>query len=53
MRWFPVILLGLGAFLAGGAYSMYSQGNRRAMVALIVLSAMAIVGGALYAWDAT
>jgi hypothetical protein len=52
VTWFPVILLGLGAFLAGGAYSMYSQGKRPAMIVLIVLSAMAIVAGALYAWDA-
>jgi hypothetical protein len=43
--------LGLGAFLAGGAYSFYSQGNRRAMIVLLVLAIMAIVAGALYAWD--
>ncbi len=52
MNWFPVILLGLGAFLAGGAYSMYSQGNRVAMVVLIILSVMSLAAGALYAWDA-
>lgn len=51
VRWFPVILLALGAFLAGGAYSFYSQGSRRAMIVLIVLAIMAIVAGALYAWD--
>lgn len=53
MNWFPVILLGFGAFLAGGAYSMHSQGHRTAMIILIVLSAMAIIAGALYAWGAT
>lgn len=52
MNWFPVILLGLGAFLAGGAYSMHSQGNRTAMIILIALATMAIIAGALYAWDA-
>jgi len=52
VNWFPVILLGLGAFLAGGAYSMHSQGQRTAMIILIVLAAMAIVAGGLYAWDA-
>lgn len=52
MNWLPVILLGFGAFLAGGAYSMYSQGKRPAMIVLIILSIMAIVAGALYAWDA-
>jgi hypothetical protein len=53
MNWFPVVLLGLGAFLAGGAYSMYSQGKRPAMVILIVLATMSLVAGALYAWNAT
>jgi hypothetical protein len=49
--WFPVLLLGLGAFLAGGAYSFYSQGRRPAMIILAVLAVMAIVAAALYAWD--
>lgn len=53
MSWWPVLLLGLGAFLAGGAYSMHAQGNRRAMVVLIVLAALAVTAGALYAWDVT
>ncbi len=53
MNWFPVVLLGLGAFLAGGAYSMYSQGKRPAMVILIILATMALIAGALYAWNAT
>jgi hypothetical protein len=48
--WFPVLLLGLGAFLAGGAYSFHSQGHRPAMIILAVLAVMAIVAGALYAW---
>jgi hypothetical protein len=51
VRWFPVVLLGLGAFLAGGAYSFYSQGNRTATIILAVLAIMAIVAGGLYAWD--
>ena len=49
MSWLPVLLLSLGAFLAGGAYSMYSQGKRPAMIIMIVLSVMAIAGGGLYA----
>ena len=53
MTWFPVILLGFGAFLSGGAYSMYSQGNRKAMVILIILAALSLIAGALYAWNAT
>jgi hypothetical protein len=51
MSWLPVLLLGLGAFLAGGAYSMYSQGKRPAMIIMIVLSVMAIAGAGLYAWN--
>jgi hypothetical protein len=53
VNWFPVLLLGFGAFLAGGAYSMYSQGKRPAMIILIILATMAIIAGALYAWNAT
>lgn len=53
VNWFPVLLLGFGAFLAGGAYSMYSQGKRPAMVILIILATMAIIAGALYAWNVT
>lgn len=53
MNWLPVLLLAFGAFLGGGAYSFYSQGRRRGMAILIVLSAMSIIAGALYAWNAT
>lgn len=52
MNWYAVILLGLAGFLAGGAYSMKSQGKAIAMVVLIVLAVMAFIGGALYAWNA-
>jgi hypothetical protein len=52
MNWTPVLLLGLGAFLAGGVISMRSQGHTRAAIVLGVLAVMAIGAGALYAWDA-
>lgn len=52
MNWLPVLLLGFGAFLAGGAYSMYSQGKKPAMIVLIALATLSIIAGALYAWNA-
>ncbi|MFY9331501.1 MAG: hypothetical protein WAO41_07460 [Candidatus Nanopelagicales bacterium] len=51
VNWLPVLLLGLGAFLGGGAYSFYSQGKRTTMIIFIVLSAMSLIAGALYAWN--
>ena len=52
MGWTAILLLALAAFLAGGVYSFAKQGKRNAAVILAVLAAMALVGGALYAWDA-
>ena len=52
MGWTAVLLLALAAFLAGGVYSFAKQGRRNAAVILGILSAMALVGGTLYAWDA-
>ena len=52
MRWTAVLLLALAAFLAGGVYSFAKQGKRNAAVILGILAVMALIGGALYAWDA-
>jgi len=52
MGWYAVMLLGLGGFLGGGSYAFTKQGKRNSAVILGVLAAMAIVGGALYAWGA-
>lgn len=52
MGWYAVMLLGLGGFLAGGAYAFGKQGKRNSAVILGILAAMALVGGALYAWGA-
>ena len=52
MGWTAVLLLTLAAFLAGGVYSVAKQGKRNAAIILGILAAMALVGGALYAWDA-
>ncbi|MEK9663908.1 MAG: hypothetical protein VW362_05880 [Candidatus Nanopelagicales bacterium] len=52
MGWYAVMLLGLGGFLAGGSYAFAKQGKRNAAVILGILAAMAIIGGALYAWGA-
>jgi hypothetical protein len=52
MGWTAVLLLALAAFLAGGVYSMAKQGKRNAAVILGILAVMALIGGALYAWDA-
>ena len=52
MGWTAVLLLGLAAFLAGGVYSFAKQGKRNAAVILGIFAGMALVGGALYAWDA-
>ena len=50
--WTAVLLLALGGFLAGGTYSFAKQGKRNSAVILGVLAALAIIGGALYAWGA-
>ena len=52
MQWTAVLLLALEAFLGGGVYSFASQGKRNAAVILGILAVMALIGGALYAWDA-
>lgn len=52
MAWTAILLLGLAAFLAGGVYSFAKQGKRNAAIILGVFAAMALIGGALYAWDA-
>lgn len=52
MEWTAVLLLGLAAFLGGGVYSFASQGKRTAALILGILGVMALIGGALYAWDA-
>ena len=52
MRWTAVLLLALAAFLAGGVYSFAKQGKRNTAVILGILAVMALIGGALYAWDA-
>lgn len=51
MNWLPILLLGLAAFFAGGAYSMKNLGNTVAMWILIALALLSLVGGALYAWS--
>ncbi len=52
MGWTAVLLLALAAFLGGGVYSFAKQGKRNAAVILGILAVMALIGGALYAWDA-
>ncbi len=52
MGWTAVLLLALAAFLAGGVYSFAKQGKRNTAVILGILAVMALIGGALYAWDA-
>ncbi len=52
MGWTAVLLLALAAFLAGGVYSFAKQGKRNVAVILGILAVMALIGGALYAWDA-
>ena len=52
MQWTAVLLLALAAFLGGGVYSFAAQGKRNAAVILGILAVMALIGGALYAWDA-
>jgi hypothetical protein len=52
MGWTAILLLALAAFLAGGVYSFAKQGKRNAAVILGILAVMALIGGALYAWDA-
>jgi hypothetical protein len=52
MGWTAVLLLALAAFLGGGVYSFAKQGKRNAAVIMGILAVMALIGGALYAWDA-
>lgn len=45
----PVLLLALGGFLLGGAYSLHSQGKSRLTVLLVaVLGVLSGVAGVLY-----
>jgi len=52
MGWTAILLLALAAFLGGGVYSFAKQGKRNAAIILGILAVMALIGGALYAWDA-
>jgi len=52
MGWSAILLLALAGFLAGGTYSFAKQGKRNAAIITGILAAMALVGGALYAWGA-
>ena len=52
MGWTAVLLLALAAFLGGGVISFAKQGKRNAAIILGILAVMALIGGALYAWDA-
>jgi hypothetical protein len=52
MEWSAILLLALAAFLGGGVYSLAKQGKTTAAVIVGILAAMALAGGALYAWDA-
>lgn len=49
MNW-AVIVMALGAFLAGGAYSFHKQGFPRYTVVIIAAAALALIGYGAYAW---
>ncbi|GIG66064.1 hypothetical protein [Phytomonospora endophytica] len=41
----PILLLGLGGLLGGGAYSVHKQGGSKFAIVILVLVALVAVGG--------
>lgn len=49
MSW-PVIVMALGAFLAGGVYSFHKQGFPRYVVGLMAAASLALIVYGAIAW---
>ncbi|WP_186304532.1 hypothetical protein [Kocuria palustris] len=49
MSW-AVIVMALGAFLAGGAYSFHQQGFPRYTVVILAVAALALIVYGAFAW---
>ncbi|HEY1180605.1 MAG TPA: hypothetical protein VGF17_30990 [Phytomonospora sp.] len=41
----PILLLGLGGLLGGGAYSVHKQGGSKFAIVILLLMALVAVGG--------